>query len=170
MKTLKRNKRTFYYATYIGKTEILDANGNHTFEYKNSYSEWKPFSAHISPAKGESSAELFGNDISYDKTIVTDDLDCEIDENTILCIDILPNFPPEPPTPEPPTPEEPTTEEPDDDEVTPTDQESDTNVTPTDVTEDEPVVVPLVYDYIVTKKAKSINFVQYAVSKVNVNA
>lgn len=160
MKTLKRNKRTFYYATYNGKTEILDANGNHTFEYENSYSEWKPYSAHISPAKGASSAELFGNDISYDKTIVTDDLDCEIDENTILCIDILPNFPPEPPTPE----------EPDEDEVTPTDQESDTNVTPTDVTEDEPVVVPLVYDYIVTKKAKSINFVQYAVSKVKVNA
>lgn len=123
MKTLKRNKRTFYYATYNGKTEILDASGNHTFEYENSYSEWKPFSAHVSPARGVSSAELFGNDISYDKTIVTDDTGCEIDENTILCIDIAPN------------------------------EEGQ----------------PLVYDYIVTKKAVSINFVQYAVSKVKVN-
>lgn len=120
MKTLERNKKTFYYAVHHGREEILDTDGNHTFEYTEEYDEWKPFRAHISPARGESSAELFGNDVAYDKTIVTDDLDCEIDENTILCIDIQPS--------------------------------QNGNV----------------YDYIVTKKAVSLNFVQYAVAKVKV--
>ena len=81
--------------------------------------------------------------MSYDKTILTDDLDCEIDENTILCIDIQPNLPPEP---------------------VETDGENTTN------TSIDPAPVPLVYDYIVTKKAVSLNFVQYAVQRVKVNA
>ena len=67
MKTLERNKKTFYYAVHHGREEILDADGNHTFEYTEEYDEWKPFRAHISPARGESSAELFGNDVAYDK-------------------------------------------------------------------------------------------------------
>lgn len=142
MKTLERNKKTFWYAVHHDRTEILDAFGNHTFEYTEEYNEWKQFRAYITPARGESSAELFGNDVSYDKTILTDDLDCEIDENTILCIDIQPNLPPEP---------------------VETDGENTTN------TSIDPAPVPLVYDYIVTKKAVSLNFVQYAVQKVKVN-
>lgn len=142
MKTLKRNKRKFYYATYQGNVEILDANGNHTFEKRNTYSEWKEFHANISPARGESSAALFGNDVSYDKTIVTDDLDCEIDENTVLCIDIAPNIPPQP---------------------------TETTEVTSNVTDKVDPPFEPVYDYIVTKKAVSLNFIQYAVTKVKVN-
>lgn len=142
MKTLERNKKTFWYAVHHDREEIIDAFGNHTFEYREEYYEWKQFRAYITPAKGESSADLFGNDVSYDKTILTDDLGCEIDENTILCIDIQPNLPPEP-------------------------VETDGENTNTSI---DPAPVPLVYDYIVTKKAVSLNFVQYAVRKVKVNA
>ena len=142
MKTLERNKTQFWYAVHHGREEILDPYGNHTFDYREEYYEWKPFKAHISPARGESSAELFGNDVSYDKTIVTDDLNCEIDENTILCIDIQPALPPA---------------------QTETASENNTSIAPATVT------APA-YDYIVTKKAVSLNFIQYAVKKVKVNA
>ena len=36
--------------------------------------------------------EQFGNFISYDKVIVTDDLTCPIDENTVLFIDKSPEY------------------------------------------------------------------------------
>ena len=123
MRTLDRNKRTFYYATYVGKTELIDDNGYHTAEYVTAYSAWKPCKANISPAKGQSVAELFGNDVNYDRVIVMDDPNFEIDENTVLAIDIAPN------------------------ERT--------------KTTDAPI-----YDYVVTRVARSINFVSYAVAKV----
>jgi hypothetical protein len=124
MKTLNRNKQTFYYATYNGQTERMDGN-LHTFENIPSYSAWVECRANISPARGESSADVFGADVNYDRVIVTDDLSCPIDEYTVLAIDIAPN------------------------------------------TRDTAAVQPI-YDYIVTKKAKSLNFIQYAVAKVKV--
>lgn len=124
MRTLERNKQAFYYATYKGMTERMDGN-LHTFENVPSYSEWVECRANISPARGESSADVFGADVNYDRIIVTDDLSCPIDEYTVLAIDIEPN------------------------------QRDTTSVMP-------------VYDYIVTKKAESLNFVQYAVAKVKV--
>ena len=126
MKTLERNKQTFYYATYNGETELMDGN-LHTFDYAPSYSAWTEFRANISPARGESSADVFGADVGYDRVIVTDDLSCPIDEHTVLAIDIAPNA------------------------------------------RETTAVLPI-YDYVVTKKAKSLNFIQYAVKKVDVNA
>ena len=88
MRALERNKQTFHYATYVGKSQITDAQGYYTGETENLYSLWKPYRANISAAKGENVAEMFGNSEEYDKVIVTDNLECEIDENTILAIDI----------------------------------------------------------------------------------
>ena len=88
MKTLERNKQTFYYATYSGSQMGYDADGFMTFDNSPQYSKWAKFRANISPARGESTAELFGNDIDYDKVIVTDDLNCPIDENSVLAIDM----------------------------------------------------------------------------------
>jgi len=125
MKTLSRNKQTFYYAVYSTQSEIMDGQ-LHTFEYTPSYGEWTECHANISPAKGESMADVFGADVQYDRIIVTDDLACPMDEHTVLAIDIAPN-------------------------------------------ERKAVTDLPVYDYVVTKKAKSLNFIQYAVSKVQVN-
>ena len=123
MRTLERNKKTFHYAVYLGGTEAMDAFGDHTFEGVPSYSKWRTYRANISPARGESTAELFGNDLIYDKIIVTDDLNCEIDENSVLAIDMA-------------------------------------------VNEGDDVAT---YDYVVSKKAVSLNYIQYAVTKVKVN-
>ena len=126
MRSLERNKQTFYYALYNTKVEITDGN-IHTGEYAESYGAWTEMRANISPARGESFAEVFGADVRYDKVIVTDDINCPIDEYTVLAIDIAPN-----------------------------ERHNDA---------EEPI-----YDYIVTKKAKSLNVIQYAVQKVKVNA
>ena len=123
MRTLDRNKTEFYYALNLGKKEIIDDQGRHTAEYVTSYSAWKPYKANVSAAKGESEAELFGNDVQYDRVIVTDDINCPIDENTVLAIDIAPNV------------------------------------------RDTAAVLP-VFDYVVTRRAKSLNIVSYAVAKV----
>ena len=36
--------------------------------------------------------EQFGNFVSYDKVIITDDLKCPIDENTVLFLDKKPEY------------------------------------------------------------------------------
>ena len=125
MRALERNKQTFYYALYGVRTELMDGELN-TFEYANVYGAWTEMRANISPARGESSADVFGIDVEYDRVIVTDDINCPITESTVLAIDIPPN------------------------------------------TREELTVEP-VYDYVVTKKAQSLNSIQYAVRKVKVH-
>ena len=124
MRTLERNKKQFWYANFQGKTEIIK-DGLHTAEYATAYSPWKPCRGNVSPAKGYNSAELFGNDISYDRVIVLEGINLEIDENTVLAIDIEPN-------------------------------------------ERETIFVPPIFDYVVTRKAQSLNFTSLAVAKVKV--
>ena len=87
MKTLERNKRSFWYALYQDAEEIIDEYGNGTGDYKPIYSDPVQMYANISPATGYSQTEQFGNLDSYDKVIVTDWLDCPIDENAVLFID-----------------------------------------------------------------------------------
>lgn len=122
MRTLERNKQTFYYALNLGKQEIIK-DGLHTGEYATAYSLWTEIKANISPAKGSSEAELFGTDAQYDRVFVVSDINCPIDENTVLAIDIAPNV--------------------------------------REKTTDLPI-----FDYVVTRKAKSINFISYAVARV----
>lgn len=88
MRTLKRNQRKFWYCTDTGdREEIYDEWGNATGEYVPVYSEAHEMYANVSPASGYAQTEQFGNLESYDKVIVTDWMDCPIDENTVLFID-----------------------------------------------------------------------------------
>ena len=41
----------------------------------------------VSTASGYTQANMFGNLESYDKVLITDDMSCPIDENTVLFID-----------------------------------------------------------------------------------
>ena len=121
MRALARNKRSFYYCLYTGKTAILDEDNNETGDYLLAYSSHVRMKANISAVKGDSLPELFGSDISYDSVIVTDDMNCPIDENTVLFVDKAPTY--------------------------------DASSSP-------------LYDYIVVKKAKSLNSISYAIKRV----
>lgn len=85
----ERNKRTFFYATYRGREEILDANGYATGNYRIAYNSPVMAKANISASRGISDVEQFGTALNYSKTIITSDMNCPIDEHTVLWVDDL---------------------------------------------------------------------------------
>lgn len=139
MRTLKRNERKFYYCLYANKTPIVDDYGNETGESIVTYQDPVEMKANISPATGQSNTEQFGNLENYDKVIVTDDLNCPIDENSVLFIDKEPEY-----------------------------TEVLTHTTTAITTQDETVSIP-VFDYTVRRVAKSLNSISIAVKKVDVS-
>lgn len=92
MRTMERNKVPFWYLLYDRKEPIKDEYGNETGEYRVSYKPAVQQEENVSAATGSAQVEQFGNFISYDKVIVTDDLTCPIDENTVLFIDKEPEY------------------------------------------------------------------------------
>lgn len=89
MKCMNRNKTTFYYAPYTGKTAVYDEYGNQTGEYELSYGKPVKTRANVSAAKGKVASQLFGENFNYDRTIVTDNAS-DLDEYAILWIDVDP--------------------------------------------------------------------------------
>ena len=92
MRCMVRNKTTFYYASYIGETEIIDEYGNRTGEFSLTYGKPTRVSGNVSAAQGEMQSRQFGESESYDKVIVLDDRNAPIDEHSILWVDTLPHL------------------------------------------------------------------------------
>jgi hypothetical protein len=92
MRGMVRNKSKFYYASYIGKTEIIDEYGNATGEYAVSHGKPTECFGNVSAAQGEVQSRQFGESESYDKVIVLDDRNTPIDEYAILWVDTLPKL------------------------------------------------------------------------------
>lgn len=86
MRTMERNKTEFWYMTYSGSVPVLDEYGNE-IGTEVTYNPPVMLRANISPATGSSQVEQFGSLAGYDKVIVTDGVDCPIDENSVLFID-----------------------------------------------------------------------------------
>ena len=139
MKTLKRNLKPFYYCLFASAIPILDEYGNESGEQILTYEDAVLSHGNISQATGQSNTEQFGNLENYDKVIVTDDLNCPINENSVLFIDKAPEYTSVP------------------------------NYTATAVTTNASSVSAPVPDYIVRRVAKSINSVSIAVRKVTVS-
>lgn len=89
MRCLVRNRVKFYYASYVGETELVDEYGNATGEYAVSYSNPIALLGNISAAQGEMQSRQFGESESYDKVVVLDDR-APLDEHSILWVDTLP--------------------------------------------------------------------------------
>lgn len=87
-----RNDTVFWYCLLDESTQqaVLDENGNETGEIIPTYEAAIEMYANVSPATGLSNTEQFGNLDNYDKVIVTRDMSCPIDENTVLFIDKSP--------------------------------------------------------------------------------
>lgn len=92
MKTMLRNKSTFWYALYESAEEIEDEYGNLTGETTPIYESPLSYSANISAAQGETSTRQFGESIGYDKVIVMDNDAPDIDEYTVLWVDSTPEL------------------------------------------------------------------------------
>ena len=92
MKLMKRNLKPVYYCLYADRKPLLDSDGNESGESGVTYTEPVKLMCSVSPATGYAQANMFGNLESYDKVLITDDMDCPIDENTVLFIDKDPQF------------------------------------------------------------------------------
>lgn len=92
MRTLDRNCEVFYYCNYNSKVAMRDTNNNRTGEYQIKYDAPKEGWGNVSSARGQTQIEQFGNDVSYDKVIVTSDTDIDINENSVLFIGMSPVF------------------------------------------------------------------------------
>ncbi len=146
MRTLTRNKRPFWFCLYEDKIPIIDEYGNETSEYIIRYGTPTKMSANISPASGYAQTEQFGSLDNYDKVIVTDWVECPIDELSVLFIDKAVEY----------------------GEAVTIDYEESETVLGDDTATPVTVEVPL-YNYVVVRVARSINSVSIAVRKVDVS-
>ena len=87
MRDLKRNLQPVFYKLLEGQQEIVDQYGNATGSFIPIYGELKSAMLCVSPNKGSSEVEQFGSLADYDRTMTTSDIDCEIDEDSVLWID-----------------------------------------------------------------------------------
>lgn len=92
MRGLLRNGTAFYYASYIGETEIKDEYGNATGEYSVLHGNPVKCKGNVSAAQGEMQSRQFGESESYDKVIVLYDKNAPIDEHSLLWVDTLPRL------------------------------------------------------------------------------
>ena len=92
MKLMKRNLSPVYFCLSHGKQPQTDDNGYETGEEQVVYKPPVRLMCSVSPATGYAQVNMFGNLESYDKVLVTDDVRCPIDENTVLFIDKKPEF------------------------------------------------------------------------------
>lgn len=126
MRLCTRNLKRIYFATYQGKVEIKDSDGNDTGRSTPSYSNPEELIASVSAARGTADTEQFGVNLDYEKVVITDNLTLPISETSVLWVDSLPNIKPDGSTETP-------------------------------------------FDYEVVKVAESVNYVSYAIKKVNVS-
>lgn len=96
MRLLDRNKRPFYYALYTGGSMLQNQDGKLTGEHGKEYGPPVKAYANIMFAKksglsaasvGMATASPFGVNLDYDKIIQIEDVNCPIDEMSILWID-----------------------------------------------------------------------------------
>ncbi|MDO4477544.1 MAG: hypothetical protein Q4B73_00715 [Lachnospiraceae bacterium] len=92
MKLMKRNLTSVHYCLYSERVALMDDDGYETGEYGVGYNAPVEMQCSVSPATGYAQAQMFGNFESYDKVLITDDMSCPIDENTVLFIDKEPEF------------------------------------------------------------------------------
>lgn len=92
MKLMRRNLVPIYYCLYQSCKPVLDGDGYETGEKEIVYEAPVKCMCSLSPATGYAQVNMFGNLESYDKVLITDDMNCPIDENTVLCIDCEPEF------------------------------------------------------------------------------
>ena len=139
MMTMAINERPIWYALYDRSETITDAYGNEV-DTRVVYKTPVKMFANVSEATGNSRVQPFGNLPDYDRVIVTDWMECPIDEDTVLCVDCEPSYTPP--------------------------SASSSTVTTASTPGDETSSCDLIYDYVVRRVSRSLNHVAIAIAKV----
>lgn len=86
MKLQYRNLQDISYQLYAGTEPTYDDYGNESGQ-NPVYADPVQIKCSISAAAGFSEVQLFGTLDDYDKVLVTDNLNCPIDENSVVAIE-----------------------------------------------------------------------------------
>lgn len=78
------NTRKIWYALCEGWTDEADQNGDFTGERAKTFGKVKMTRANLSPSRGTSEEDYFGQDLQYSNTLSTAKMNLGIDERTIL--------------------------------------------------------------------------------------
>lgn len=89
MRTMTRNRRTFYYASLTGVAMGTDTDGNFT-EEKCTYSNPTEKQGVITAANGEATTQLFGANERYDKVITLNLGENYLAIGSVLWVDTMP--------------------------------------------------------------------------------
>lgn len=92
MRTLKRNRQSFWYAKYLRTDKIIGPDGKYSGQDEVVYSVPQKLYAPMSAAAGEAESELFGINVLYDRTLVIENKNALFNENDILWIGIDPQI------------------------------------------------------------------------------
>ena len=90
MRNMARNERRFWYATYLGMTDVVDGNGDNTGDKALKYSAPVEFWAVLSPGRGESGfggsayPAVYGVEVDADRKLITTDLTLPINETSLI--------------------------------------------------------------------------------------
>lgn len=86
MRCLKINQKPIAFKVYKGKEQIIDKNGKRTGKYKVEYGDLIETKMSISQS-GAALQEAFGINCNYSLVAITDDMECLMDEHSIVWFD-----------------------------------------------------------------------------------
>lgn len=87
MFNLARNESKVFFKQYLGKKEVVDVNGYKTGSFAPQYGELQSAYMTVSSNRGSAETEMFGSMEAYDRTMITADIHCPINEESILWLD-----------------------------------------------------------------------------------
>ena len=91
MRTMTRNRRTFYETALVSSTMGQDTDGNYTEEVKT-YSTPTERKGVITPANGQADTNLFGANEIYDKVITLNLGENYLAVGSVLWVDTMPEI------------------------------------------------------------------------------
>ena len=91
MRDLRKNQRTLYYALRTGEIENTDASGYLTGESTPTYGKIEMLRGHVSASVGNDTVLEFGSFTNYSRTLTVSDVNCPIDEDSVIWFGITPD-------------------------------------------------------------------------------
>lgn len=90
MRSLNRNKRLIHYALRTGEVPITDEYGNETGDSAPIYGITTPLPCNVSAASGYDAVQAFGNFTGYSRTVSVADVNCPMDEESVVWFGVDP--------------------------------------------------------------------------------
>jgi hypothetical protein len=87
MRDLARNLSLVRFKTYKGETEIINKQGFPSGNFAPVYSDIQTARLCVSANKGTSETSQYGTLLDYDRVMTTSDVNCPINEDSVLWLD-----------------------------------------------------------------------------------